>query len=184
MKNYALLTAEGELIVKGAALKSRGLEPFQRSFLRELIRLKLEGKAGDIPALKAQYAKAIREGAWPIDRLAKTERLQDAPATYAAKLAGGKAARNALYELALRSGRVYRAGDQLSYYVTGEKKNVAVHTHAKLVAEWDPQRRDENVAYYLAKLEALFAKFGQEGPQAELALGLDAGPEEADDAER
>ena len=35
MKNYALLTAEGEVVIKGAALKSRGLEPFQRSFLRK-----------------------------------------------------------------------------------------------------------------------------------------------------
>ena len=31
-KNYALLTKDGEVIIKGGALKSRGLEKFQRVF--------------------------------------------------------------------------------------------------------------------------------------------------------
>jgi len=170
MKNYALLAADGEMTVKGAALKSRGLEPFQRAFLRELLRLKLEGQAGEIPALAARYERAIRGAEWPIAQLAKSERLTDSPATYAARLAQGKTPRNALYELALRSGRPYRAGDQLSYYVTGEKKSVAVHENCKLVADWDARRRDENVAYYLAKLAALCAKFGAEPEQKELGL--------------
>jgi DNA polymerase I len=159
MKNYALLCGTGEIVIKGAALKSRGLEPFQRSFLREVIRLKLEEKDRQIPALKAKYETAIRERTWAIRELAKTETLQDAPATYSAKLAQDKRARSAVYELALASGRDYRAGDQLSYYVTGEKKSVAVYEKAKLASQWDPGKRDENVAYYLAKLEALYEKF-------------------------
>jgi len=171
MKNYALLCDTGEIVIKGAALKSRGLEPFQRSFLREMIRLKLEEKDKQIPALKARYEEAIRERTWPIRELAKTETLQDAPATYSAKLAKDKRARSAVYELALASGRDYRAGDQLSYYVTGDKKSVAVYEKAKLVSQWDPKKRDENVAYYLAKLEALYEKFVEGSKQEELALG-------------
>jgi len=87
MKNYATLDENGEIVIKGAALKSRGLEPFQRDFLRELIRLKLEGRTDELPALKARYEQAIRGREWPIEKLAKTERLQDAAATYAAKVA-------------------------------------------------------------------------------------------------
>lgn len=170
MKNYALLSDTGEIVMKGAALKSRGLEPFQRSFLREMIRFKLEEKDKQIPALKAQYEEAIRERTWPIEKLAKTETLQDSPATYSAKLTKDKRARSAAYELALASGRDYRAGDQLSYYVTGEKKSVAVYEKAKLVSQWDPKKRDENVAYYLAKLEALYEKFTAVSAQQELAL--------------
>src|SRR5437868_4424790 len=37
-KNYALLTRDGDVIVKGGALKSRGLEKFQRVFLEEMIK--------------------------------------------------------------------------------------------------------------------------------------------------
>ena len=160
MKNYALLSDDGEMVLKGAALKSRGLEPFQRDFLREIVRMKLEGREQEIAAVRQAYDECIRSRAWPIEKLAKTERLQDAPATYAAKRGKGKRARSAAYELALRSPRDYRAGDQLSFYVTGEKKSVSVHEHARLVSEWDPTQRDENVAYYLAKLDALYKKFG------------------------
>jgi DNA polymerase elongation subunit (family B) len=159
MKNYALLTDTREIIIKGAALKSRGLEPFQRKFLREMIRLKLEGKEAALPDLKAEYEAAISERRWPIALLAKTETLQDAPATYAAKIEGKGRGRNAAYELALKSGRDYRAGDQLSYYVAGTRKTVQVFAAARLVAEWNPVERDENVPYYVAKLDALYDKF-------------------------
>lgn len=160
MKNYALLSENGEMVIKGAALKSRGLEPFQRSFLEEFIRLKLEGCEKDIPELKHRYEQDILHGRWPVRMLAKTETLQDSPATYAAKIEAKGRGRNAAYELALKSGREYQAGDQISYYVTGSKKSVQVFAAARLVSEWDPDHRDENVPYYLAKLGALCKKFG------------------------
>src|SRR5882762_4382242 len=43
-KNYALLTRSGEVIIKGGALKSRGLEKFQRVFLEEMIKLIMQGR--------------------------------------------------------------------------------------------------------------------------------------------
>jgi DNA polymerase elongation subunit (family B) len=169
MKNYALLDAAGEVTIKGAALKSRGLEPFQRRYLREWLRLTLLEDHAGIRRLQDEFRAAIMERRWPIALLAKTETLQDAPATYAAKIGGKARGRNAAYELALASGRDYRAGDAVSYYVTGTKKSVAVFEAAKLVAQWDPANRDENVPYYLAKLEALIAKFGEASPaQGEL----------------
>ena len=178
MKNYAVLDDHGEIVIKGAALKSRGLEPFQRAFVREWLRLVLEGQSAETFTLAATYRKAIAERAWPIRMLAKTETLQDAPSTYQGKVSGGDRGRNAAYELALRSNRKYRAGDQISYYVCGDRKNVAVHSSAKLVSEWDPKRRDENVPYYLAKLDALAQKFDAmiHRPK-ENELELDFGPE-------
>jgi hypothetical protein len=71
----------------------------------------------------------------------------------------GKRNASALYELALRSGRDYRAGDPLSFYVTGTRKNVTVYESCKLASQWDPAHPDENVAYYKAKLEELYEKF-------------------------
>jgi len=168
MKNYALLDFAGAMVIKGAALKSRGLEPFQRDFVREVLRLKLEGRDAELGALKTRFEKALREREWPIEALARTETLQDAPATYAAKVQKKQRPRDAAYELALKSGREYRAGDQVSYYITGSKKSVAVHENSRMMEDWDPERRDENVPYYLAKLEALYAKFGGESAQQEL----------------
>src|SRR6266513_967435 len=43
-KNYALLTKDGDVVIKGGALKSRGLEKFQRVFLEEMIKMIMQGK--------------------------------------------------------------------------------------------------------------------------------------------
>ncbi len=163
MKNYALLSADGEMIIKGAALKSRGLEPYQQAFLRDVIRVKLEDREAEFPALRQQYDDAIALRKWPIEKFAKTENLQNSLEAYAAKRTKGTASRRAAYELAMAAEREYKVGDQVAYYVTGEKKNVAVHENSKLVSDWDPERRDENVVYYRAKLDALYSKLG--GPE-------------------
>jgi DNA polymerase elongation subunit (family B) len=173
MKNYALLDDRGEITIKGAALKSRGLEPFQRDFMEEWIRLRLEERAAELPDLARRWRERIEKRECPIEWLAKTEMLQDAPAGYQAKVRRSGRARSAAYELALRSGREYRAGDLVSYYVTGDRKSVSVHSSAKLVSDWDAALRDENVAYYRAKLDALCRKFdamASDSAQAELRL--------------
>ncbi len=159
MKNYALLKADGEILIKGAALKSRGLEPFQRDFAREAIEDLLRHDGRGLAALAQRYREAIAGRTWPIRRLAKTERLQDAPEAYRRRIDAGARGRNAAYELALASGRPYAAGDTVSYYVTGNVKSVAVHAHARQVADWDPERRDENVPFYLARLEEMVKRF-------------------------
>src|SRR5881227_469268 len=151
-KNYALLTKDGEVIIKGGALKSRGLEKFQRVFLEEMIKLLMEGKPEAIGDLRDQFQKRIREHEMPIDMLMKTDTLQDSLDKYRAKIAGSARNRAAAYELAAASGRNYRPGDQISYYITGNTKKVAAYENAKLASAFDPQNRDENIDYYVAKL--------------------------------
>src|SRR6266513_667595 len=58
-KNYALLTRGGDVIIKGGALKSRGLEKFQRVFLEEMIKLIMEGKPEAIPQLREEFERKI-----------------------------------------------------------------------------------------------------------------------------
>src|SRR4029077_6282831 len=112
-KNYALLTREGDVILKGGALKSRGLEKFQRVFLEEIIKLLMLEKPEAIPALRADFETKIRERQWPIEMLMKTDTLQDSLEKYRQKIAGSASNRAAAYELALTSGRPYRPGDQI-----------------------------------------------------------------------
>lgn len=158
-KNYALLTHDGGVILKGGALKSRGLEKFQRDFLEEMIKLLMEGKPEAIGALRDDFEKKIRNREWPIEMLMKTDTLQDSLEKYRQKIAGSARNRAAAYELALTSGRNYRPGDQISYYITGTTKKVAAYENSKLAREWDPQARDENIDYYVAKLDELMKKF-------------------------
>lgn len=159
VKNYALLDPQGGLRLVGAALKSRGIESFQRKYIREALLLHLQGKSDRVPALSETYRRAILNREWPIGEFAQTDRLQDDPETYAARRERGQTPRNAAYELALASGRPYRAGDPVRYYVAGDKKRVAVYEAARLVSAWNPEARDENVPYYLAKLDTIVKKF-------------------------
>src|SRR5207237_6929000 len=163
-KNYALLTREGEVIIKGGALKSRGLEKFQRVFLEEMIKLLMEGKPEAIGDLRDQFQKRIRKREMPIDMLMKTDTLQDSLDKYRAKIAGSARNRAAAYELAAASGRNYRPGDQNSYYITGNTKKVAAYENAKLASAFDPQNRAENIDYYAAKLDELVKKFSANSP--------------------
>jgi DNA polymerase I len=163
-KNYALLTRNGEVVIKGGALKSRGLEKFQRVFLEEMIRLIMQGKSESIGALRDDFEKKIREREWNIDMLMKTDTLQDSLDKYRAKIAGSTRNRAAAYELALASGRNYKPGEQVSYYITGTTKKVAAYENAKLASAFDPQNRDENIDYYVAKLDELVKKFASVAP--------------------
>ena len=158
-KNYALLSEDGKLSIKGAALKSRGLEKFQRVFIERAVRALCEGKPEVIPSMHAEFAKALRERTWEPAMFAKTEALQDSLEAYQKKIAASSRNRSAAFELALRSGRKMQAGDRVTYYITGTKKTVKAYESAKLVEEWDPKNRDENSAYYLAKLDELAGKF-------------------------
>jgi DNA polymerase I len=158
-KNYALLTKDGDVIIKGGALKSRGLEKFQRVFLEEMIKLIMEGKPEAIGDLRDEFERKIRNREWKIDMLMKTDTLQDSLDKYRAKIAGSARNRAAAYELALTSGRNYKPGDQVSYYIKATPKKVAAYEAAKLASEFDPQNRDENIDYYVAKLGELVKKF-------------------------
>ncbi len=164
-KNYALLGLDSQLTLKGAALKSRGMEPFLREFLEGIVRCILEENPAGVYRLREEFELAIRARAWPIERLSRTESLQDSPASYQKKIAASSRNRSAAFELALASGRDYQAGDAISYYITGTKKKVVAYEAARMTAGWEPAQRDENVEYYVAKLNELSAKFEAFAPR-------------------
>ena len=149
------------MVLKGGALKSRGMERFQRQYLERVIRLLLEGKGHEAATLKTEFAEKIRTRAWPIEMLAKSDTLQDSLNQYSKKIEGNARNRSAPYELALRSGRNYQPGDQIRYYITGTKKKVSSYENAKLASEWKPDDRDENVEYYVGKLDELARKYDE-----------------------
>ena len=170
-KNYALLDWKGELLIKGSALRSRGMEKYLRDFLSEMIRLLLEGRAGEIESLLKKTMDDLDHHRIPISGLAKTEALSESPDIYKEKVKQGKRNPAALYELALASGRSYRAGDQLSYYVTGKTKKVKVYENSRLASLYEPENPDENVPYYQDKLMALVEKFESFLPEGGVPAG-------------
>src|SRR6266699_4191213 len=158
-KNYALLTRSGDVIIKGGALKSRGLEKFQRVFLEEMIKLIMQGKPEEIAQLRHQFEKQIRNRELPIEMLMKSDTLQDSLEKYRVKIAGSARNRAAAYELALASDRNYKPGDQISYYIKATPKKVPAYEAAKLASEFDFKNRDENVHYFVANVDERLKKF-------------------------
>jgi DNA polymerase I len=167
MKNYALLSHAGKLTIKGSGLRSRGLERFQRQFLRDLILLLLRDESHKAQSLYRETLAKFDRHEFDINDFCKTETLSESLAAYQQKVKAGKRNPSALYELALKSGREYQAGDQLSYYVTGSRKNVIAYENCRLASQWDPSHPDENVAYYRTKLEELYEKFKAYLPDTE-----------------
>lgn len=158
-KNYALLTHEGEVILRGGALRSRGMERYLRLFLAGMLRHFLQGEPEKVEALRLEFEQSIRNYEWPIEHLMKCDSLQEALAQYSRKIEAGARNRSAAYELALQSGLPFQAGDQVRYYITGTKARVAAYENARLVTDWDAAARDENVEYYAAKLKELAKRF-------------------------
>jgi DNA polymerase, archaea type len=159
MKNYALLDEQGRLRIKGSGLRSRGLELFQREWLEDMLLLLLKGEKEQIAALYNRYAEDIAGHRKDISWLAKNETLQDSLENYQVKVKAKKRNAAAPYELALKAERRYQPGDQISYYVTGTKAKVKINENCKLAADWDPNKPDENVEHYKAKLKELYEKF-------------------------
>jgi DNA polymerase elongation subunit (family B) len=153
VKNYALLSANGEITVKGSGMKSRGLEPFLHAFIQAGIEDILRGTPEKIEARHAELKERIKSRQMGIRELAKTDTLIESLEVYKSKTGGGGRNKAAAYEVALRAKRSLRAGDQVSYYITGEKATVKAFEAAKPVREFDPANPDYNIPYYVKKLD-------------------------------
>jgi len=124
-----------------------------------MIKLIMQGKPEAIAGLRGKFEQKIRKREWNIDMLMKTDTLQDSLDKYRAKIAGSARNRAAAYELALASDRNYKPGDQISYYIKATPKKVPAYEAAKPASDFDAQNRDENIDYYLAKIDDLMKKF-------------------------
>ncbi|MEI6055903.1 MAG: DNA polymerase domain-containing protein [Lentisphaerota bacterium] len=157
-KNYALLSEDGEMSITGAALKSRGVEPFIRAYLKDIIRILLCSDGDELKKVTDDYKYKIETSAFPLSKLSKSETLSESPEGYKAKITQGTTRRSAAYELALKSNRGYKQGDQIAYYVVGNKKKVSVVDNCQLLKD-APEKRNENTAYYIQKIDELYTKF-------------------------
>src|SRR5213595_1209739 len=132
-----------------------------------MIKLLMEGKPEAIGELRNEFEQKSRDREWSIDMLMKTDTLQDSLEKYRQKIAASARNRAAAYELALASGRDYRPGEQISHYIKLTPKKVPAYEGAKLASDFDPENRDENIDYYVSKLDELVKKFSSVVPVSE-----------------
>ena len=159
LKTYALLDAAGRLTLRGSAFRSRGLEPFQRQLVEEVVGLLLTGRGADVKAVVERWLGDFTARRVPPRAFARTETLGETIEVYRERVQAGVRNPSAAYELAAASGREWQPGDQISYYVAGRGAGVAVNECARPVSAWDASRPDENVEYYQARVLEIWERF-------------------------
>ncbi|MCF7760964.1 MAG: DNA polymerase, partial [Cephaloticoccus sp.] len=152
-KNYALYDGR-RVILKGSALRSRGIEPFLKKLSDQLIRYLL-GVVPDAPEiLLANYRERIAARTLEVAELAKSEILSQNPDAYAQNMAAGGKPRRASAEVALRMSPRPRMGDRVSYYILPrEKGQTSDWQRARPLGEYDEVQAPYDPKYYLKKLD-------------------------------
>ncbi|MBL0225788.1 MAG: DNA polymerase II [Geobacteraceae bacterium] len=158
-KNYALLGYDGRIIIRGSSLRSRGIERYLREFMREMITLLLTGDSSGVEQLYESYVARLRSRELDVAWVARTETINESPFAYREKVRLGKRNPSAAFEIALAAQRSYRAGDQISYYVSGSSKDAVAYESCRPAGAFDPAHPDINVAYYIEKLRHLKKRF-------------------------
>ncbi|NTX00052.1 MAG: DNA polymerase II, partial [Geobacteraceae bacterium] len=164
-KNYALQEYDDRIIIKGSGLRSRGVEPYLREFMRDVIERLLTGKGGTVGRLYEEYCARLRSRTLDVSWVARSETLNESPESYREKLRAGKRNHSAAFEIALASGKPYRAGDHVSYYVSGSGRDATAYEQCRPVAAFDPSHPDINVQYYIEKLRHVQKRFEPFLPQ-------------------
>ncbi|HEY2518356.1 MAG TPA: DNA polymerase domain-containing protein [Polyangiaceae bacterium] len=152
VKNYALLGYDGELLIRGVALRSSRAEPFGARFLREALAGVLRGDAADVRASFLRTLSELRTRALPARDVATRVRITKSPGEY---LYARAAHREAPYEALLAAGRrTWVVGARVRYYrsLTGSYRLVDDDAD-------DPEKapRDYDVDHYEQVLVRSFA---------------------------
>ena len=114
VKNYALLTDDGRLIVRGNAFQSSRSEPFGARFLQAALRCLLAGDAVGVRRVYRETVAAVRERRLTPAEVATVTRLTKTPEEYARSR---MKAREAAYEALLAAGRAHwRRGERVRFY--------------------------------------------------------------------
>jgi DNA polymerase elongation subunit (family B) len=124
VKNYALLTYSGRLVVHGVALRSSRAEPFGERFLRQALYCALTGNVPGIRNAFEETTHALSNRELPASDMAAGVRLSKTPETY---LAMRETHQEPAYEALLKAGRTrWYPGERVRFYKMRGKQYIWV----------------------------------------------------------
>jgi DNA polymerase, archaea type len=163
VKNYALLTYGGTLIMRGVALRSSRSEPFGERFLQHALRCALLGDSLGVRACFVETVAALRNRELTAADVAARVRLSKTPEQYQSSRA---AQREQQYEALLNAGRsdwtpgervrVYRGEGGAAVWIPDETEDHLDPGGASLAAQI-AARHDYDVEHYLHVLITSYA---------------------------
>ncbi len=159
-KNYALLDGS-KIVLRGSALRSRGIEPYLKKLTDRLIAF-LVGTVAESPlGLLEAYRKNLAGRTVPVAELAKSETLSQSPDTYERFIAEGGKPRRAAAEVALQLTPRPRMGDRVSYYITPRLKGrTSDWQRARPLELYDAAAMPYDGGYYTEKLDDWIERYG------------------------
>ena len=159
-KNYALYDGK-KVIIRGSALRSRGIEPYLKKLGNQLIRFLLGASAESPLALLAEYRAQLSTRALPVGEVAKGEVLSMNPDAYVRFIEGGGKPRRASAEAALLMEPRPRMGERVVYYITPKQPGkTSDWQRARPVAGYDAVQSPYDPDYYLDKLDDWLERYG------------------------
>lgn len=151
-KNYALLSYDGTLTLRGVAFRSSRAQPFGEHFLRRALRRLLAGDVAGVRAVYLETMQALRNRTLTTHEVSSRVRLTRTPEQYHAIR---EYRRELPYEAMLASGRTtWSPGDRVRVYRTRDGRGGVVDADDG-TPEADP--RDYDVVYYQRILRNNFA---------------------------
>ena len=154
-KNYALLSYEGKLLLRGVAFRSSRAEPFGENFLRTAIARLLNG---DVPGVREAYLEtldALRRRELPTRDVSSRVRLTKSPERY---LETREVRRELPYEAMLAAGRRdWSVGERVRVYRTRTSAGVVEEPDEDEDAVTGEDPRDYDVGHYARVLREIFA---------------------------
>ena len=160
-KNYALLEYDNRIRIKGSSLISRSIEQFGREYIHQCVDRLLNNDVDGLHKLYIQHRQMILDRGLDVRAFARTETLKDTIDVYLDGVRGGRRNKSAAYEVAIASGKQYRPGDRVVYYITGTEADVKGFENCKPADDWDPNFPDENTQYYVRRLDEFSDKFAE-----------------------
>jgi len=159
-KNYMLVDYDGNLKIKGSSLVSRSGERFGRAFVRRGFEYLLEEDIVGLHNLYIECREKIINREMDIADLSRTETMKTAIEDYKKDVCAGSRPKAVTYELAIRSKMRVTKGDRITYYIAGTGLGSGTFSDkGKLVAEWNAKNPDQNVDFYLKRLDEFAQKF-------------------------
>jgi DNA polymerase, archaea type len=145
VKNYALLTYDDRLIVRGAALRSSRSEPFGERFLTKALRCLLHGDVLGVRSAYTETVAALHSRTLTAADVATRVRLSKSSTEYSSSR---QRQREAAYEALRNAGRnEWARGERVRHYRNRHGVNVWLPDAAEGRSESEPAR-DYDVDYY------------------------------------
>jgi len=153
-KNYALRDLDNRMVIKGSALRSRGVEPFLGDLTHHLVRWKLDLESVPPTAKIAEIRAELREQRLPVEAVARAEFISQNPGAYEEGVRRGKKPRRASLEVALQLDPRPKMGDRVRYFVgPGQPGARAEWQRAQPLEHFDPATCPYDPDYYLKRID-------------------------------